>query len=220
MGPNLNLEEVKEKDKVETSATTLVQFSPRVITLKPNETQLIRAMTHYPKNLSARMYRAHLKFQEVPNTTFSEDDSDEAPRSSSGKQQVKMQMHSMFSISIPIQLTHGAVTEKLAISDLTLTKNSHGDPVVKATFNNSGTTFPFGNISVQWISDTNATTEIGKFGRMSIYEGKIPLELPVEVPNKSIAIRGKIKMQFFKLNPEQPNEQPAQEPTAEAIITL
>ena len=48
------------------SASKMLRFSPRQVTLKPNERQIVRLGLRRPKDLADGEYRSHLKLEALP----------------------------------------------------------------------------------------------------------------------------------------------------------
>lgn len=59
----------ESKVSYEASASKMLRFSPRRVTLKPDEKQVVRIMLRRPKDLAMGEYRSHMQFKAIPTST-------------------------------------------------------------------------------------------------------------------------------------------------------
>lgn len=103
------------------SVPDMVHFSPREVTLKPQEGQVVRIQIRKPADLPAGEYRVHMVFREEPP---------EAPEPPPGKedeqpQGITIRLTSLFGVAIPVIIRHGETSAKVAITGLALDPANH-----------------------------------------------------------------------------------------------
>jgi len=94
------------------SAKTFVIFTPRRVTLQPNESQTIRLRALRPANLASGEYRTHLTVTAIPPEDVGLT-ADEAVKPAAG--QLAVRVVPVFSISIPLIVRQGAAEVRGAL---------------------------------------------------------------------------------------------------------
>ena len=97
------------------SAKTFVIFTPRRVTLQPNESQTIRLRALRPANLASGEYRTHLTVTAIPPEDVGLT-ADDAVKPAAG--QLAVRVVPVFSISIPLIVRQGAAEVHAALEAL------------------------------------------------------------------------------------------------------
>jgi hypothetical protein len=112
MTPQGGLDEIEEVDAnaAERAALDMISFSPRRVTLPPNQPQVIRIGVRAPEGLPAGEYRAHMLFRAVPDTVAATDRANGS--ASSG---VSVALTPIYGITIPIIVRVGDLSASATI---------------------------------------------------------------------------------------------------------
>jgi len=94
------------------SATTLLTFAPRRVTLRPGESQTVRIRVLRPADLAVGEYRSHLTVTDVPPETAGLT-AEEAVAPGAGELAVRVV--ALFSVSIPVIVRQGPADVQAAI---------------------------------------------------------------------------------------------------------
>ncbi len=171
------------------SAARFVRFSPRQVTLGPNESQKIRLMLRKPADLAPGEYRSHLQFTPVPDGGASLI----APDSlSSGEQETQIAVVARAGLSIPVIIRHGSTTAVINISDFTLLPPvTEGEGArLSLQLNRLGNRSTYGDIWVERVSAPNGNRElIGILRGVAVYTPN-PLrivEIALNTPGESLS---------------------------------
>lgn len=124
------------------SASGIVRFSPRQVTLDPNYSQTIRIQVRKPADLAAGEYRSHLLFRSVPSPEAldSPQPTEEEPTG------LSIRLRPVFGISIPLIVRHGDVGARAELADVTL---GTGAQTVVLRINRQGTRSVYGSFVVR-----------------------------------------------------------------------
>jgi P pilus assembly chaperone PapD len=128
-----------ERRAGQTAVQDLVRFSPKIMTLNPQEAQSVRILVRKPAELPAGEYRAHLLFRE-------EAPPPPGPGPAAGDG-VSVQLKIHFGISIPLIIRQGEISASVALGSLTL---EEGGKVLRCRLERSGQQSVFGHIQVTY----------------------------------------------------------------------
>jgi hypothetical protein len=182
MNKNGAYEEIKEgsKDGQEQFADDLVQFSPKQVTLKPDETQTVRLMFKKPKDLADGEYRSHLLLKEEASADFGKN-VDEVTKKNSKK--ISVTLKPLFGASIPVVVTNGSVVSSVEIKDAKIK-----DKKASFTLDRSGNASVYGDLLVTAVDkNTGKKQELGALNNVSVFypypnrNVVIDLNLPKEI---------------------------------------
>ncbi|MDP1830702.1 MAG: fimbria/pilus periplasmic chaperone [Geothrix sp.] len=90
---------------------TLFRFSPREVTLEPQESQTVRIQVRKPAELTAGEYRLHMVFRAVPPASAP------APAPSETPKGISIKLTPIYGIAIPLIVRHGETSAKVSIAD-------------------------------------------------------------------------------------------------------
>lgn len=146
-----------EAEKFNT-ASQMIRFSPKQVTLKPNERQTIRLSVRRPKGLLDGEYRSHLLFKQLPIKS----------KEFSGRGQ-GIQLNMLMSYSLPVIVRQGKREADVEITAVALA-NKSGTTNVELDFKRAGTSSSIGNISVFWQAQgTNKEIEVARLNNVKFY---------------------------------------------------
>lgn len=133
------------KVKVRT-ASSMLRYSPRRVTLRGSESQLIRVMARAGADLPDGEYRSHFVVTSVPDQSgFSIDQAVNA----GGSDTIGVSIRPRFGIAIPIFVRIGATTLDVGISNAQVLTAPDGSRAVAFTLSRTGTRSAFGDVTIK-----------------------------------------------------------------------
>ena len=97
------------------TASRLVRFSPRQVTLSPGQSATVRFLLHAPADLPDGEYRSHVLVQQVPEIILAE------PPHEDGKEGVPaIELRAVFGVVIPLIVRRGALPLAASLSEIRL----------------------------------------------------------------------------------------------------
>ncbi len=184
----INPEDVKGDENF---AHKLIRYSPRRVTLKPGEVQLVRFMVRKPKNLQEGEYRSHALFSEEAPADFGANV--ESKHQKSGK--ISINLKPLFGISIPVIVSHGTTKSSAQISQAEIKSNKKGEKFISLKLDRSGNGSVYGDL-IATLKPNNSSKEyeIGVSNGVSVFypyesrDAQIRVKIPPEVSLKDSVI--------------------------------
>lgn len=141
------------------SASNMLRFSPKQVTLKPNERQIVRLGLRRPKGLADGEYRSHLKFEALPPKRIAEKGSD-----------MSINLDVLLSYSFPIVVRQGEVAHKVEILSKQLSYDkTTGKTALTVDLARSGQFSTAGNLVAYWSGINNVETVVARLNNVNIY---------------------------------------------------
>lgn len=141
MLPDGRLEEVKEPTEADKIAQEMIVYSPRRVTLAPNQPQSIRIAARAPQGLPDGEYRAHLLFRAIPKPTPVTQAAAEAPKG------LSFAITPIYGVTIPVIVRLGQLQAQAAIANVRLDKDG-SKKAVMLDLTRSGQRSTFGEVRV------------------------------------------------------------------------
>ena len=137
------LDEIAEADATaaEKAALAMIAFSPRRVTLPPNQPQVIRVGVRVPEGTAPGEYRAHMLFRAVPDTVAAVD---AAKPAGSG---VSIALTPIYGITIPVIVRVGDLGAEAMIGDARISETADG-PAFQFDLERTGDRSVYGDIEV------------------------------------------------------------------------
>jgi hypothetical protein len=137
------LDEIAEEDvtSAERAALDMIAFSPRRVTLPPNQPQVVRVGVRLPEGTPPGEYRAHMLFRAVP---------DAAPATATPKpasEGVSIALTPIYGITIPVIVRVGAVGAEASIGEAWVSETQDG-PAFNFDLSRTGNRSVYGDIEV------------------------------------------------------------------------
>lgn len=174
-----NFEQITQPDSGQFFADKNLRLFPRVVTLGPNEAQLIKIQVSQANKLSPGEYRSHLYFRAVPNKDPLGERS--AKMDTAG---VSVRIVPVFGISIPVIIRAGESTAKVSLSRLELEGLSDSLQVMKVRFNRTGNFSVYGDLKIEHISENGKITQVGHIKGISVYAPNLKRDVKVNLDHK------------------------------------
>lgn len=154
--------EITEPNNDERFADSLIRFSPRQVTLKPEESQTVRIVVRKKRDLEVGEYRSHLYFKETPPPDFGTNIEEDA-----NAKGISIQVLPLMSISIPVILRNGDLSTDAKITEAKLVKATKGQ-YIKLSIDRSGNSSVYGDLIATYTNGSGESQEIGRINSLSV----------------------------------------------------
>ncbi len=182
-----------EARKTRTDLEDFAVFTPRQITLKPNEKQIVRIAIRKPKDLPDGEYKSHIRFAIVPNLNLTPD-TDKKP----SKDEIGIGAKVLTSYSVPVVYRSGVYDTKVEIGAPTLSKSPKtSDILINTNVKRSGLSGVIGLITVYYKPNDGKEIQLGSLGNASIYSEITSRDFTIPTGIKSIS-PGQLRITFTK----------------------
>lgn len=182
------------------SATDWIRYSPRQVTLGPQEAQTIRLQARRPADAPAGEYRTHFSVTAVPPADTGLDIEDAAAAEAS--QQLRIRLTPVYGIMIPVIVRTGELPADASISDVKLIQEGSRKGISLA-LNRSGERSLYGGLEV-FLLGSGQPKKIAQIRGVGVYPelDSRRIALPVEA-SAAIASGSKVRIVYTddELNP-------------------
>jgi len=189
-----SFEIIQQPDPGQMFADPYLRVFPRVVTLAPDESQLIMLQCRRNTDMLAGEYRSHLYFRSEENYKPLG-----TKKTASDSTLLSVQLIPVFGLSIPIIIRSGAVNLSATLSDLKLETLQDDTQILKLTINRKGNISIYGDIVIQYIPTQGKPYQIGEVMGVGIYTNinkrKIDIKLNNNLDKKLKT--GKLKVQYL-----------------------
>jgi hypothetical protein len=172
-----SFETITVPDPGQNFADRYLRFFPRMVTLGPNEAQVIKIQLTKTGELQPGEYRSHIYFRAVP---------DEKPLGEEAKidsSAIAIKLTPIFGITIPVIIRVGSSNTKVSLSDLSLNLPVDSLPRMKFTINRSGNMSVYGDISVDYISPNGKIIPAGSIKGIAVYTPNLLRRVWIDLSN-------------------------------------
>ena len=189
-------EEITEPGIGQNFATPYLRIFPRIITLAPNENQIVKVQLTKTSQLKEGEYRSHIYFRAVENISPLGKRDTEVDSTTIG-----VELKAVFGISIATIIKKGESNTITSISDLTYEKGDDLKDYINFNLNRTGNMSTYGDIYINYISDKNKTFEVAEVSGVAVYTpGEVrKVKIQVEAPTKKGFVNGKFNV-FYRVN--------------------
>jgi len=155
--------ELFKNNNMENSAKKFIRYSPRKITIKPNETRVIRIISKAPNNLEEGGYHTHIELQEVAFQGVKKVKKEvEAPLS--------FEVHSEYNIAIPIIFSKGKLENKVQLEKVEKKlDNSRVKGSIEIHLKNDSNFTNYNLVKIEYFDSENKSYEIIAPSRIAMY---------------------------------------------------
>jgi hypothetical protein len=150
---------VEEPAKDERFSDEMIRFSPRQVVLPPGIAQAVRLQIRKPAGLEDGEYRAHLLFQALPPA-----ESQAAATPAADSKELEINLHAVYSVSIPVIVRHGVTTAEVAIRDVAVRNDA-----VTFTLDRKGTRSVYGDLVVSLRNGPGPERVIARANGVAVY---------------------------------------------------
>lgn len=190
MNANGLLDDVPEASfsTADTATINMISYSPRRITLPPNQPQIIRVAIRPDPSLPDGEYRVHMLFRAIPDTKAAT-----TPVEAGGG--LSISLTPIYGVTIPVILRKGEVKASMAIANPHL-ENKNGNNSLDFTMSRTGNASVYGDVLVykQGVAEPLLVAR-GLAAYAEVSERLV--SLPVS-PELAAALKGPVKIQFLQ----------------------
>lgn len=202
MKPDGSMELVPNAEKTtrpeEHSAVKLIRFSPRSVSLTPNNEQVVRILYSGPGNLANGEYRAHIYFEPLD-----EPEGDKITANDPSKK-VSMHLQAKVAIAVPVIYKKGKTDFSANLSQLKVNKTPNKPQTFSVVLKSSGNAFPFGDLIATFLSPGKEPATVGIVRSVSSYLPERSFNYPLNPP-EGVKVSGGI----LRLELKSPDEEGA-----------
>jgi P pilus assembly chaperone PapD len=168
MGENGELTAIQTPGPGEQFAEPLLRYSPRQVTIKPGDSQIVRILVRKPADLASGEYRSHLQFDRVPEV---QDISSVEQAGQKTETAIGLKITALIGASIPVIVRQGETQASATLSDLALTWPTPTTTGTALTFqiNRSGNRSVYGDLTVHFTPTGGQPLELAKAGGLAVY---------------------------------------------------
>jgi hypothetical protein len=157
-------EQITEPDPGQNFADKYLRFFPRVVTLAPNEAQVVKVQLVRTNDLAPGEYRSHFYFRAVPSLKPLGEIEKKTDTTS-----ISVSLKPIFGITIPAIIRVGDLSVKVAFSDVVLEMAGDTIPRLKMVFIRTGDKSIYGDLSVDYVSPNGTKTRVGVANGIAVY---------------------------------------------------
>ncbi len=169
-------EQITEPDSTLKIASNNLRFFPRSVTLAPNEAQSVKVQLIKTNSLDDGEYRSHLYFRGIPNNNRAL--GEEASKKEEG---ISVKITPIFGLTLPIIIRKGDPKLEMNISDMALQFSPEKEPFIKFKLNREGNISSYGDITVNYISNSEAVTRVALIKGLAVYTPNISREINLKL---------------------------------------
>lgn len=141
MTPEGKLEEVQSPTATDKIVQDMIMYSPRRVTLLPNQPQSIRIAARAPQGLADGEYRVHLLFRAIPPARPAAEVQGEAPKG------LSFAITPIYGVTIPVIVRLGQLAVEAGIANVQLAQQD-GKKAISLDLIRSGKRSTFGEVRV------------------------------------------------------------------------
>lgn len=193
MTPEGKLEEVTEANAspAERSALDMIRYSPRRITLAPNQPQSVRLSARPPAELGDGEYRVHLSFRAAPDAQ-----SVEAPPVDPAAGGLSIRLTPIYGVTIPVIVRKGQLAGGATLANPALVREG-ATSVLKLDIARSGARSVYGEIRVLAPGNREPVfiaRGIAVYAELASREVKLPMSA-----EQAAKLKGPLKIEYREM---------------------
>jgi len=174
MLPDGNIINVEDPEPGEQFADNLIRYSPRQVTLKPGQSQVVRLSLRKPHDLKDGEYRSHMSFKAIPDNAGIN-----ISQPNKNSDSIGVKLTAVVSVTIPVIVRHGKTDVAVSIDSLKLLPPTKEvpKPVLSLELQREGSQSVYGDFVAELESDGKKTI-VGQMNGVAVY-----------TPNKSRTVK-------------------------------
>jgi len=140
----------------------MIRFSPKLVTLKAKESQVVRIQLRRPADLPAGEYRLHMVFREVPPL----EPEAEAGIATQAPTSLKVRLAAVFGVAIPLIIRQGETSVTATLANLALDADAWH---LRFRVERQGNQSLHGNFTVRFKPDRGPVEQVAEANGMSVF---------------------------------------------------
>ena len=195
MGEDGSFTPIEAPEKDQFFATPFLRCYPRTITLKPQESQIVKVQLIKTAEMKEGEYRSHLYFRALPKTEALVP-VEEIKTEDKG---LGIKLTAIYGITMPIIIKVGKSTAEVSLDNLQISKEE-GIQYLKMDFNRKGNMSVFGDIKVNYISPAGISTTVANVKGFAVYSPGVlrKAKIKLDTDKKINYSEGKIEVIYSK----------------------
>jgi hypothetical protein len=165
MNEDGGFETITKPDSNQWFADPYIRFFPRMVTLGPNESQVVKIQLMRSNGIAPGEYRSHFYFRSLTKVKPLGEEEDQAIDTT----KISVKLNPVFGITIPVIIRVGEPSVKVNLSNLSFEHINDTIPRIKLVFNRIGNTSVYGNVIVDHIAPNNQITRVGEANGIAVY---------------------------------------------------
>lgn len=157
-------ETITEPDPGQRFADRNIRFFPRLVTLGPNEAQVVKVQVVRSNELTEGEYRSHFYFRAVPKATPLGE-----KQTITDTTTISVVLTPVFGITIPVIIRVGESTARVSLTDLAFELDENSNPSIKLVFKRTGNMSVYGDLTVDHITEQGTVTRVGIANGVAVY---------------------------------------------------
>ena len=158
-------QEITVPDSGQRFAEKYLRFFPRMVTLGPSESQVVKIQLIKTNEMVPGEYRSHVYFRAIPNMK----PLGEAPEPVKDSTTIAVKLIPVFGITIPVIIQKGESNAAVSLSHLSLEMVNDTTPKLNLTFKRTGNMSVFGDVTVNYISPDGKSSVVGIIKGLAVY---------------------------------------------------
>ena len=189
------------------AARDLIRFAPKIVSLKPQESQAVRVQLRKPADLPDGEYRVFMVFRDEPPPPPEPAAGDPA----NPPKGISVQITTLFGVAIPVLIRQGPTSAKVAITGLTLAPDGKRlDFVLERTGNQS----VHGDLKASFLPRAGKPRTLGEINGLSVFSPNPLRKVAMALEGAAPAGPGRIQLAYTSA------EEPSGELLAERSLDL
>lgn len=188
MTPEGNIVDIETAEAGEQFADKMIRYSPRQVTLKPGQSQIVRLSLRKPRDLKDGEYRSHITFKAIPKNIGID-----IGQINDEKSGIGIKLTAIVSVTIPVIVRHGKTDASVSIQSLKLLPPDKNNtrPVLSMELQREGTQSVYGDFIAE-LESNGKSKIIGQMNGIAIYTPnpsrnvKLALNLPADTPLEGV----------------------------------
>lgn len=187
---------LKEGETEPFSAKDILRFSPRSMTLAPDQAQSVRLILKKGSNLQVGEYRTHLRVRTI-NNNVEKDKQENTANNQSENTRISVGMNT--TMSIPIIVRKGETHYESRLLNPQLTKSAEGKSQLMVDIQHSGNRSSMGDLTVTYYPNNSKEKYILQvLAGIPVYRGVLtrPVKIPLNAPDGISLNTGKLHIAY------------------------
>lgn len=177
-------------------ASSMVQFSPRQVTLQPGTSQIVRVMVRKPAELAPGEYRSHLHFQRMPESKGAT--SVESGAAEPGG--IGIAITALVGASIPVIVRHDATSASVSLSQLELQPPgaAGAPPTLALQLERTGNRSVYGDLAISFAPQGGSEQVVGRAAGVAVYTPNAlrRAKVSLQPPKGALLARGTLRVTY------------------------
>jgi fimbrial chaperone protein len=174
--------------KTNSAASSYIRYSPRQVTLKPGERQIVKLMLRRKNSMDRPEYRSHIMFTALPLIKNQKDLSAEG---------VSLKVNILTSYSLPVMIRTATPDITVKIENITIKRENEAQPVIQVELSKTGVFSATGNINVYFRANgEEEEKKVGILNGVNIFHEASVLKAKIRWLNYTGPLEGTLRAKY------------------------